>query len=442
MFSITIIGRPNVGKSTLFNRLSGTKHAIVHDLPGVTRDIRQGEGSIGSLDFIIIDTPGLEQANASSLASRMTNQTINALSNTDLIILLVDGKAGLVPDDKFFSDLVRKYQKPVILVANKCESNKVAGNIADFYGLGYQEIACISAAHGEGLANLYDLIAPYYEAKAAKAYQDKITLAIVGRPNAGKSTLINHLLQEERVLTGPEAGITRDAIAIDWKYQNHHIRLIDTAGIRKRANVTSAIEQLALEDSFRAIQYANVVILLLDATLSLQAQDIAIASKVLEEGRALVIGVNKWDQIEDKSHFVAELNYLMEKSLNQAKGISICYISAIHAINVNKLMQASIEAYELWNMRLSTSKINDWLEYALAKHQLPLTKSGRRVKIKYATQVKSRPPTFVLFTNYPKEIPETYIKYLIGSLREYLELPGIPIRIMLRKSGNPYNEGA
>jgi GTPase len=438
MFSITIIGRPNVGKSTLFNRLSSTNHAIVHDLPGVTRDIRQGEGSIGSLKFSIIDTPGLEQANASSLAYRMTNQTIKALNDTDLIILLVDARAGLMPDDKFFSDLVRKYQKPVILVANKCESNKVSANIADFYGLGYQEIACISAAHGEGLANLYDLIAPYHDEKEAKKHQDSITLAIVGRPNAGKSTLINHLLKQERVLTGPEAGITRDAIAIDWQYQNHHIRLIDTAGIRKKANITSAIEQLALADSFRAIQYANVVILLLDATLSLQAQDIAIASKVLEEGRALVIGVNKWDQIEDKSSFVEEFNYTLEKSLNQAKGISVCYISAIASININKLMQASIEAYGLWNLRISTSKINDWLEYALSKHQLPLTKSGRRVKIKYATQIKSRPPTFVLFTNYPKEIPETYLKYLIGTIREYLQLPGIPLRLMLRKSGNPY----
>lgn len=439
-FTIAIIGRPNVGKSTLFNRLTGTKHAIVHDLPGVTRDTREGMANIGPLNFNLIDTPGLESATSGSLADRMTKQTAKGLQNADLVMMLVDAKTGLLPDDKIFSNWVRKYNKPVILVINKCESKNAIINMREFYNLGFEKMTSISAEHGEGLADLYDLIVPYQDLKISHSEkEEKITLAVVGRPNAGKSSLINRLLQSERVLVGPEAGITRDAIAIDWQYRDTKFKLIDTAGIRKKVKIESQIEKLSLEDSFRAIQYANIVVLLVDAQISLESQDVAIANKVIEEGRALIIAVNKWDKIIDKTSFIDLMDYKIDKLFNQVRGINICYISAINGYGLDKLMLNIIELYQLWNIRISTAKINNWLSYALMKHQLPLTRLGKRIKIKYATQIKSRPPTFVLFTNYPKDIPDNYTKYLIGSIRDYLKLPAVPIRILYKKSNNPFN---
>ena len=437
---ISIIGRPNVGKSTLFNRLTGTKHAIVHDLPGVTRDIREGVGSIGPLKFKIIDTPGLEEAASGSLANRMTQQSAKAVEQSDVVLMVVDGRAGLLPDDKFFASWLRRQNKPVILVINKCESKYAISNVKEFYVLGFENLSAISAEHGEGLGDLYDLLAPHQRDLDKEGPEDKISLAIVGRPNAGKSTLINKLLRQERVLTGPEAGITRDSIAIDWEYKGTNFKLIDTAGIRKKAKIHSQIEKLSLEDSFRAIQYANVVILLIDGNAGLESQDISIASRVIEEGRALIIAVNKCDIIPNKDEYILEMVYKIESSLSQARTIPICYVSAMKSTGIPKLMDNVLETYKLWNSRISTSKINDWLAYALAKHQVPLSKLGRRIKIKYATQVKSRPPTFVLFTNYPKDIPDSYTKYLIGSLREHLNLPATPIRILYKKSDNPYSE--
>jgi GTP-binding protein len=444
-FLIAIIGRPNVGKSTLFNRLTGTKHAIVHDMPGVTRDRKQHKASIGPLDFEVIDTPGLEEAPEDSLLNRMMLQTSFAVDEANMVIMLVDGKSGLLPDDKFFADWVRKKNKSVILVVNKCEAKLTIQNIHEFYSLGLGEPACISAEHGEGLVNLYDLIAPQYEIyqqnqpEVENEDNDKhIQLAIVGRPNAGKSTLMNKLLNEERVLTGPEAGITRDAIAIDWQYKGKNIRLIDTAGLRRKSKVESKLEKLSFEDSLRAIQYAHVVVLLTDANAPLEGQDLYIANLVLDEGRALIIAVNKWDSIENKTTVVNDINYKLETNLPQIRGVPILYISALNGSKINEMVDASLEIYKFWNYRASTAKLNEWLAYALEKHQLPLSPSGKRLKIKYATQSKSRPPTLVLFTTFPSEIPESYIRYLIASFRDYFKIPGIVVRVLFKKPDNPY----
>jgi GTP-binding protein len=359
--------------------------------------------------------------------------------------MLVDGRAGLLPDDRFFADWVRKKNKPVVLVVNKCEAKLTAQNIHEFYQLGLGEPACISAEHGEGLVDLYDLISPYQE-KFMADYQEgdeenkdkHIQLAIVGRPNAGKSTLMNKLLKEERVLTGPEAGITRDSIAIDWQYKGKNIRLIDTAGLRRKSRVDSKLEKLSFEDSLRAIQYAHVVILLTDANMALEAQDVNIANIAIDEGRALVVAINKWDSVEDKAAMVEEIKYKMEKTLPHVKGVPIVYISALNGTKINDAVDAALEAYKYWNVRIGTSKLNDWLIYALEKHQLPLSPSGKRIKIKYITQTKSRPPTFVLFTTFPTEIANSYLRYLITSLRDNFNLPGVPIRIILKKPANPY----
>lgn len=442
--TVSVIGRPNVGKSTLFNRLTGTKHAIVHDLPGVTRDRKEHLARIGPMEFNLIDTPGLEEAEENSLQTRMMMQTAAAVLESDLVIMLVDGKSGMVPDDRFFAEWARKKNKPVVLVINKCESKKVVQNIHEFYKLGLGEPVCISAEHGEGMADLYDVIEPFYnkdQAENDSEVKDKhIQLAIVGRPNAGKSTLMNRLLKEERVLTGPEAGITRDAIAIDWKYKGNNIRLIDTAGIRRRSRVDSKLEKLAVDDAFRAIQYAHVVILLIDANMPLEAQDLVIANKVIDEGRALVIAVNKWDSIEDKTSVVNDIHYKLDSSLPQIKGVPVVYISALNGTKIDEAVDAALEIYKIWNQRISTAKLNEWLSYVLEKHQLPLAKSGKRIRIKYMTQGKTRPPTFMLFATYATDIADSYIRYLISNLRVDFNLPGVPIRIVLKKSDNPYKK--
>ena len=441
-FTVAIIGRPNVGKSTLFNRLTRTKHAIIDDTPGVTRDWKQHMASIGPLEFMLIDTPGLEEAPEHSLEYRMMLQTQAAVEHAQLVIMLVDGKAGMLPDDNFFVEWLRKRNKPIILVVNKSEAKISRSNIHEFYRLGLGEPVCISAEHGEGLVDLYDVVDPFYqeylENGPTEEQEQHIQIAIVGRPNAGKSTLMNKLLKEERVLTGPEAGITRDAIAIDWQYKNHHIRLIDTAGMRRRSKVDSKLEKLAFDDSKRAIQYAHVVILLIDATIPLEAQDLTIANMAIDEGRALVIAFNKWDSIEDKSSFVTEVHHKLAVSLGQVKGVPIVYISALYGNKINEAIDAALDIFKIWNKRISTGKLNDWLAAALERHQLPLAKSGKRIRIKYITQIKTRPPTFALFASYANEIRDSYIKYLIGSMRKDLELPGVPIRITMKKSTNPY----
>jgi len=444
MLKIAVLGRPNVGKSTLFNRLTGTKFALVDDMPGVTRDWREGKGSIANLEFEVFDTAGLEQAGKNTLAARMTAQSQKALDNADAAFLVIDGLIGVTEEDKHFAKLIRKSGKRVIVIINKCESSKTKNSVAECYALGLGEPVAISAAHGEGMADLYNAVAALggQEEKPAPGedkteIEDVIQVAIIGRPNAGKSTLFNHLLGFERVLTGPEAGITRDSIAVDLTYEGKHIKLVDTAGIRRRSNVTGKVEKLAVIDSNRSIQYANVVILMLDAEFALEKQDLTIAHHIEKEGRAMIIAVNKWDKVVDKSLYIKDLYERLEDVMPQFKGVLVQPISAENGTNIDKLMQAVFTAYETWNIRVSTGKLNQWLAEATMRHSPPIV-SGRRLKIRYATQIKSRPPTFALFISKADEMPDSYLRYLANSLREVFKMPGIPIRMILKKSKNPY----
>jgi len=452
MLTLAIIGRPNVGKSTLFNRLTGTRFALVDDMPGVTRDRREGKGSIGPLEFNVFDTAGLEQAPKGSLAARMSAQSELAVHEADVVLLVVDGRAGITPEDRHFAKLVRKSGTPVVLVINKCEGGKAKDASAEAYSLGLGEPVPISAEHGEGLADLYNAIAPFAEKKAYKASQEKngettedeenevpslIHIAIVGRPNAGKSTLFNKLLGYERVLTGPEAGITRDSIAVDLMYGERPLKLVDTAGMRRRSNVHGKVEKLAVEDSQRTIQYANVVILMLDAEQALEKQDLTIADHIEKEGRAIVIALNKWDLVADKQTYLKDLHERLEDVMPQIKGVTVQPICAERGTHIDKLMQAVFDVYEIWNQRISTNKLNHWLEEALIRHSPPIV-NGRRIRIRYATQIKTRPPTFALFASKADKLSDSYQRYLVNSMREIFKMPGIPIRFVLKKNKNPY----
>ena len=468
-FTIAIIGRPNVGKSTLFNRLVGKNLAIVDDRPGVTRDRREAMGSLGGLSFRLFDTAGLEDAQDDSIEGRMRRQTEQALEHADLALMLFDARAGLTPLDEHFARWLRRGKKPVVLVANKCEGERAAmAGLAEAYGLGLGEPVAISAAHGEGLADLVEVLMPHMAAaeQAAKAqggfleedaYLSKdeefalaeaegdaeafrkrpLQLAIIGRPNAGKSTLINRFLGEDRLLTGPEPGITRDSIAVDWVYEGRPLKFVDTAGMRRRTRVTERLEKLSVADSLRALRFAHVVTLLVDATQPLEHQDFVLARRVVEEGRALVIGVNKWDQVENPQALLKTLRDKLEINLPHVRGVPLVTLSALTGRNMQKLLDAVFEIYEHWNARIPTSELNRWLEDAVSQHAPPADK-GRRVKLRYMTQVKTRPPTFALFTQRAGALPDSYMKYLINGLRQDFDLPGVPIRIMLRKPKNPY----
>jgi GTP-binding protein len=450
-FTVAIVGRPNVGKSTLFNRLVGKRLALVDDMPGVTRDRREGAGRIGDLDFTVIDTAGLEEAAPEALESRMRQQTEQAVKAADLVLLLVDGRAGVTPLDRHFADWLRRSGRPIRLVVNKCEGRAGAAGLAEAWRLGLGEPLAISAEHGEGMGDLYDVLAPHAapgdgapdepetkdEAADDEAEPRILQLAIVGRPNVGKSTLINRLLGEERLLTGPEAGITRDAIAVDWAWRGRPIRLVDTAGLRRRARVVERLERLATDDTQRAIRYAHVVVLVLDGDDMAEKQDLTIARQVLEEGRALVIAANKWDRIADKPAALKKLRDRLEFSLPQSRGLAVVTISALAGRNLDKLLDAVLAAYDLWNRRVPTAALNRWLGDALATHPPPLV-DGRRLKLRYVTQVKARPPTFALFASRPEKLPDSYARYLVNALRERFDLPGVPIRLNLRKGTNPY----
>lgn len=458
---VAIIGRPNVGKSTLFNRLTGTRHALVANVPGVTRDRREGEASLGGLAFRITDTAGLEEAANGSLADRMTKQTLEGLKQADVIIMLVDARSGILPTDEHFAALVRESGKPFILAINKAEGRGVEG-IADAYRLGMGEPCAISAAHGEGMGDLYDALyaafhnnesqpaktprkrkAQAVEAEESEEATDKsIQIAIVGRPNVGKSTFINHLLGQDRVLTGPEAGITRDAISIPFEWQGKSLQLVDTAGMRRKSRVApNELEVMATADSRRAIQYAHVVVLMLDATQALEKQDNTIASLLASEGRACVLVLNKWDLVTNKDAVLEEVNWQIEHHMAEFRGMPIITTTALTGESVDKVMKACMKVYQLWNKRVTTAQLNRWLEQVLVAHTPPLV-SGRRLKIKYITQTKSRPPTFALFVNNKGGIPDHYQRYLVNSLRENFKLPGIPIRLLVRRSANPYEKDA
>jgi len=448
-FTIAIVGRPNVGKSTLFNRLVGARRALVDDQPGVTRDRREGEGRLGDLSFRVIDTAGLESAAPESLAGKMQAQTATAVAQADAILFLVDARAGATPADRTFADLVRKSGKPAILVANKSEGRAGEAGALESYALGLGDPVAISAEHGEGLADLYDALRaalPQATAEADEADEDAapaeaaekpIRIAVVGRPNTGKSTLINRLLGEERLVTGPEAGITRDAIAVDLEWQGRRARVHDTAGLRRRSRVEEKLEKLSIADTLNAIRFAEVVIVLIDAQTPFEEQDVRIADLIEREGRAVVIGFNKVDLVERKSGTRQRLRELVDRVLPQIKGAPVVAISARSGEGLDHLMKSVIDAHAVWNRRVPTAALNRFLAQASEAHPPPAIR-GRRIRLDYMTQPKSRPPTFVLFSSRAAALPETYRRYLINGLREAFALPGTPIRLTLRGKANPF----
>ena len=448
--TVAIVGRPNVGKSTLFNRLAGRRVALVDDTPGVTRDRREGTARLGDLTFTIIDTAGLEESRPESLSGRMRAQTETAIAGADAVFFLIDARAGILPDDRVFADMLRRAGKPTILVANKTEGRKGSAGAYEAFDLGLGEPVAISAEHGDGLANLYEALCAAMPAQTAAPDDDEdeageepaaagkpIRIAVVGRPNAGKSTLINRLLGEERLLVGPEAGLTRDSITVPLTWRGQNFLVHDTAGLRRRSRVEGKLEKLSVADALEAIRFAEVVILLIDATVAFEEQDLRIADLVEREGRALVLGINKWDLQEAAPGAIARLHEQADRLLTQVKGVPVVAVSGLTGAGLDHLMKAVGDIHALWNKRVSTHALNRWLEQTLAAHPPPAV-SGRRLKLNYITQPKTRPPSFVLFCTRADALPDSYQRYLVNSLRESFALPGVPIRLTLREKANPY----
>jgi GTP-binding protein len=456
MAVVAIIGRPNVGKSTLFNRLTGKKLALVDDQPGVTRDRREADATLGGAPFQIIDTAGLEDVRDASLEARMRRQSEQAVRDADVALFLIDAREGVTALDELVARDLRRQKTPVILVANKAEGRGGIHGIGEAYKLGLGDPVVISAEHGVGMGDLFDALAPYIDpppdadddsagdaADGADPQDEephgRIHVAIVGRPNAGKSTLLNALLGQERVLTSPEPGTTRDAIAVDFTHDGRELRLVDTAGLRRKARVSERVEQMAVDDTLRAIRLAHVAILVLDADAVLDKQDLSIARWVLEEGRALVIAVNKWDAVADRQASLERLSDRLQTSLPQVSGVPTVTISALKGHRLDELLDAVLKIYDVWNTRVSTGQLNRWLEGMKNAHQPPLA-GGRTNKLRYMTQVKARPPTFALWVSQPAELPDSYQRYLVNGLRAPFGLEGVPIRLLLRGSKNPYAE--
>ena len=443
MLRVAIVGRPNVGKSTLFNRLAGKKLALVDDTPGVTRDWRESTARLGGLDFTVIDTAGFEEA-AEGLEARMRRGTEQALAQADAVLFLIDARAGLTPLDRSFAAWLRRLGPPVILVANKCEGRAAEPGRIEAFALGFGEAVPISAEHGEGLSSLYDAlgtIGARVEEKTPAAQSGEsarpLQLAILGRPNVGKSTLLNRLLGSERMLTGPEPGITRDSISVPWSWKGREVRLIDTAGLRRKAKVAGKLETLSAADTLRAVRFADVVVLTVDVTHPFEKQDLQLARMAEEEGRALVIAVNKWDLVDERPLVLRSLRAAVEKSLTQIRGVAMVTVSALAGTNLDRLMEAVFGTYESWNRKISTADLNRWLEVMTTAHPPPISQ-GRAIRIRYMTQTNIRPPTFLMFVTKPADLPRTYLRYLVNGLRNAFNLPGVPIRIQTRKPDNPY----
>jgi len=449
-FTIAIIGRPNVGKSTLFNRLVGQKLALVDDQPGVTRDRREGQGRLGDLDFTIIDTAGLDSGPRGSLTARMQEQTEAAIVAADALMFVIDARAGLTPNDRAFADFARRANKPVLLLANKSEGRHGEVGIAESYALGLGDPIGISAEHGEGLGDLYDALKDLMPEPVHDDELDEddaegeeidpsrpIRVAVLGRPNAGKSTLINYLLGEERLLTSPEAGTTRDSIAVDVEWKGRKLRVFDTAGLRRRSRIDDKLEKLSVSDALRAVRFAEVVVLVMDAQNRFEEQDLRLADLVEREGRAIVLAVNKWDLIERTPGAIGALRESADRLLPQLRGAPLVAVSGLMGEGIDRLIAAIEMAHGTWNKRVSTSALNRWFEQAVRANPPPAV-SGRRLKLNYVTQTKARPPSFVVFCSRADAVPQSYLRYLTNSLREAFSLPGTPIRITLREKANPF----
>ena len=442
MKKVALIGRTNVGKSTLFNRLTGSKEAIVHNLAGVTRDRKEGIAHLFDLEFTCIDTAGLEDK--SSLADAMWKQSLEAIKEADILIAVFDAREGIHPLDKQLVKTLRKSDKPCVMVINKAESFKTQDAVRSFSELAFERPIALSAEHALGIEDLYDALKEYiepesFEEKAEVTDEERaIKIAIIGRPNAGKSTLINKLIGKDRLLTGAEAGVTRDAIEIPWSYKDRKVILVDTAGIRKNMKIINPLEKLAKGDAEKALNYAQIVILTIDAASPLDKQDLLLASQVINEGRGLVIAINKWDTVRNPAPIIEHIKDKLESSLQQVKGLPIVYISAKTGKGLRELMDKVFEIYSLWNKRISTNPLNRFLQKKVESHPTPLARNGRHINLKYITQAKTRPPTFIIFSSNPDKLPESYLRYLSNGLRETFKLAGVPIRIFVRKRENPF----
>jgi GTP-binding protein len=441
--TVAIVGRPNVGKSTLFNRLVGKKLALVHNQPGVTRDRREAEARLLGLEFRVIDTAGFEDEEAHTLPGRMRRQTEAAVREADAALFLIDAREGLTPLDEEIGRWLRVETTPVVVVANKAEGRAAESGILEAYRLGLGEPVAISAEHGEGVADLFEALRPHvehehFDAAAEAAAAQPLHLAIVGRPNAGKSTLVNKMMGEERMITGPEAGITRDSISLQWEWEGHPVQLVDTAGLRKHAKVDDKLERLSVADTNRAIDFAEVVVLLLDATRGLESQDLRIAAQVIEEGRALIIALNKWDVAENASTLFNGVKAALGEGLAQLRDVPLLTVSAKTGKGIDTVLKVAFELRDAWSKRIPTGELNRWFEQAVETNPPPAPK-GRRIKLRYITQVKTRPPTFVVFGNQLEALPESYRRYLLNAMRRDLGLGPVPLRLDFRGRSNPFD---